>query len=228
MHKDVEIKANWIRVRKEEGMSATNIKVTSKRNPIVDIDPFGPPLLTTSTQKIKSSTHQQLALPAPPPPTQLNYSNNDKQKETSSSTSKVVKTSTAFNNHPPKSAPIPRSIMTHSLRVEESFKEDNKIFSTRKPKSKSPHHKKKSKSTSPSTSRSPKRVHIKNGRSKEKHDNDDDDDEIDDDDLVEIKPFSSSKNITNKSLLNSSSFELFETNKSNSFYATEAKSESLF
>jgi hypothetical protein len=216
LHKDVEIKANWIRVRKGEGLSATNIRVTSKRNPIVDIDPFGPPLLTTSTQQITSSNREQLALPAPPPPPPppTTQTNNIKQNELSS-TSKVVKTNSVFKN---KSAPTIAD-----------FKKENKVFSSRKPKSKSPsQHKKKSKSASPSTSRSPKRVHITNRRSKITDDEDkDEDEELDDDDLVEIKPRSTSKNLKNKSL-NSSSFELFETNKSNSFYATEAKSESLF
>lgn len=59
-NKEIEIKANWSRVRKEEGANATKVKVNSKRNPIVDVDPFGPPILNTySEQKLVT-----LALPA--------------------------------------------------------------------------------------------------------------------------------------------------------------------
>ena len=69
-NRDVELKANWHRVKKEEGIEATNLKVSAKRNPIIDVDPFGPPLLTNPKKK------PNLALP---PPTEITH-----QKETTS------------------------------------------------------------------------------------------------------------------------------------------------
>lgn len=53
--KDVEMKADWYRVKKKKGFSATNIKISSNRNPVVDVDPFGPPLLT----KLATQPQQQ-------------------------------------------------------------------------------------------------------------------------------------------------------------------------
>ncbi|CAF0796043.1 unnamed protein product [Brachionus calyciflorus] len=58
-NKEVELKANWNRVKREEGFEATNLKVTVMRNPVIDVDPFGPPLLTNTKKK------PVLALPAP-------------------------------------------------------------------------------------------------------------------------------------------------------------------
>ena len=40
VNKEVEIKANWSRVIKEEGFRATNINVHAKQKPGVDVDPF--------------------------------------------------------------------------------------------------------------------------------------------------------------------------------------------
>jgi hypothetical protein len=44
-----------------EGLDATNIKINSKRNPIVDVDPFAPPVLTLHKQNTVS---KPLALPS--------------------------------------------------------------------------------------------------------------------------------------------------------------------
>ena len=70
--KEIELRANWGRVKKEEGIKAMNSTITSKKNPIVDVDPFGPPLLTSATPKRTQPTltatmsqTPHLALPAP-------------------------------------------------------------------------------------------------------------------------------------------------------------------
>ena len=42
-NKNVEIKAKWSRVRKEEGFGATLINVNSNLNPNVNVDPFEKP-----------------------------------------------------------------------------------------------------------------------------------------------------------------------------------------
>jgi hypothetical protein len=49
-NKDVEIKASWSRVRKE-GLNATRIKIDSKKNRYVDVDPFGPPMLNAYSEQ---------------------------------------------------------------------------------------------------------------------------------------------------------------------------------
>jgi hypothetical protein len=46
-NREIEAKANWGRVRKADGDDATHIQVNSSQNPIVDVDPFGPPLVAT-------------------------------------------------------------------------------------------------------------------------------------------------------------------------------------
>ena len=46
-NREIEAKANWSRVRRVEGDGATHIKVSSSQNPIIDVDPFGPPLVAT-------------------------------------------------------------------------------------------------------------------------------------------------------------------------------------
>nr|XP_026693743.1 uncharacterized protein LOC104266468 isoform X1 [Ciona intestinalis] len=48
-HSNIEMKANWARVRKQRGPHATNIKVTKTQyDPkFTDVDPFGPPALAT-------------------------------------------------------------------------------------------------------------------------------------------------------------------------------------
>lgn len=40
LNKEVEIKANWSRVIKEEGFRATNINVHAKQKQGIDVDPF--------------------------------------------------------------------------------------------------------------------------------------------------------------------------------------------
>ena len=59
------MKANWSRTKKEEGFRATNIKIESRsKNPNVDVDPFGPPVLNVTDQRI---TSLKLALPSSEP-----------------------------------------------------------------------------------------------------------------------------------------------------------------
>lgn len=48
-NREIEAKANWGRVRKSEGDEATHIQVSASQNPIVDVDPFGPPLVASRT-----------------------------------------------------------------------------------------------------------------------------------------------------------------------------------
>ncbi|XP_071830359.1 doublecortin domain-containing protein 1-like [Apostichopus japonicus] len=50
-NQQVEVKANFARVRKKDGVDATDITVTHNIHPTIEVDPFGPP---------------SLALPAPP------------------------------------------------------------------------------------------------------------------------------------------------------------------
>ena len=47
----IEIKARWGRARKQYGPHATDIVVTSSKNPEVDVDPFGPSNLTARPNK---------------------------------------------------------------------------------------------------------------------------------------------------------------------------------
>ena len=39
-NRDVEIKANWSRTCKEEGLKGTQINVNTRRTPGIDVDPF--------------------------------------------------------------------------------------------------------------------------------------------------------------------------------------------
>ena len=61
-NRDIELKANWSRTKKEDGFKATNIKIESRtKNPIVDVDPFGPPVLNMTDQRVAPL---KLALPS--------------------------------------------------------------------------------------------------------------------------------------------------------------------
>ena len=135
-NKEIEIKANWNRVRKVEGLDATNIKINSKRNPIVDVDPFAPPVLTLHKQNTVS---KPLALPSS---SQAEKTEKPEPKtvdtEKRQAKSAIVKTNSVFKKNDSESS--------------ESKKEPSrpKTASRTKPK------RKKSKSSSP------KRVHISN------------------------------------------------------------------
>ncbi|GFN87697.1 LOW QUALITY PROTEIN: doublecortin domain-containing protein 1 [Plakobranchus ocellatus] len=52
---DIEVKANWGRARKQYGSKATDVVVDVQKNPEVDVDPFGPPLLAVSDPPKKIS-----------------------------------------------------------------------------------------------------------------------------------------------------------------------------
>lgn len=62
------MKANWGRTKKEEGIKAMNTVVTPKKNPIVSVDPFGPPIIANpagSPTKSPQQPKKRLALPPP-------------------------------------------------------------------------------------------------------------------------------------------------------------------
>ncbi|RUS69865.1 hypothetical protein EGW08_022371 [Elysia chlorotica] len=54
---DIEVKANWGRARKQYGSKATDVVVDVQKNPEVDVDPFGPPLLAISDPPKKPLAH---------------------------------------------------------------------------------------------------------------------------------------------------------------------------
>lgn len=135
-NKEIEIKANWNRVRKVEGLDATNIKINSKRNPIVDVDPFAPPVLTLHKQNTASkplalpSSSQAQKIGKPEPKTV------DAEKRQVKSA--IVKTNSVFK------------------KIESESSESKKEPSRPKTASRTKPKRKKSKSSSP------KRVHISN------------------------------------------------------------------
>jgi hypothetical protein len=63
-NKDIEIKANWSRTIKVEGINATNIKVNSKLNEDINVDPFAAPTTNKSFNKNKSVKHLALTGPS--------------------------------------------------------------------------------------------------------------------------------------------------------------------
>jgi hypothetical protein len=106
-NKDVELKANWSRMQKEEGWKATNLQINSRKNPIVDVDPFGPPVLNLNDQRNVPS----LKLALPPTEPEIKYtktitettSEDKTNKNASSKTNSILKKggsfdSSAFNN----------------------------------------------------------------------------------------------------------------------------------
>ena len=84
-NRDIELKANWSRTKKEDGFKATNIKIESRsKNPIVDVDPFGPPVLNVTDQRISSL---KLALPSTEP--EIKYVKTAEEDSQYEKTSKV-------------------------------------------------------------------------------------------------------------------------------------------
>ena len=63
-NKDIEIKANWSRTIKVEGINATDIKVNSKLNEDINVDPFAAPITNKNTFN-KNKSVKQLALTGP-------------------------------------------------------------------------------------------------------------------------------------------------------------------
>ncbi|CAL1540465.1 unnamed protein product [Lymnaea stagnalis] len=71
---NIEIKASWGRARKQYGSMATDVVVDVQKNPKVDVDPFGPPLLalpigpaprSEELQQITSTTEKQQIISTP-------------------------------------------------------------------------------------------------------------------------------------------------------------------
>lgn len=140
-NKEIEIKANWNRVRKVDGLDATNIKINSKRNPIVDVDPFAPPVLTLHKQNTVS---KPLALP-PSSQTDKTATKTVEPTEKRQTKSAIVKTNSVFKKNE-----------TESESPKTSVIENKKESSRPKTASKTKPKRRKSKSSSP------KRVQISN------------------------------------------------------------------
>lgn len=150
-NKEIEIKANWIRTRKEEGAHSTNILVTSKKNPIVDVDPFGPPLLVSSKQQ-NNTKSTKLAITAP---TETKKESGKKEKEETGEEKNKTNKLTAHSAKQPSN-----NEQTPSQRRQSSKESDEEV--PRRPKT-ALHHKSSTKHKAhhkKSLSRSPKKVTI--------------------------------------------------------------------
>jgi hypothetical protein len=130
------MKANWGRVKKEEGLKSMNTTITSQKNPIIDVDPFGPPLLANAKNQPPSQTSAKLALPAPQKTTP------EKFKEASTSKKTILKKENATTEEEDEDKKLSQE--------EISIKSRPKSGMRRSPK----------KSRKHSKSKSPKRVSI--------------------------------------------------------------------
>lgn len=89
-------------MQKEEGWKATNIHINSRKNPIVDVDPFGPPVLNLNDQRNIPSL--KLALPSTEPEIKYNktiseISSEDKpNKHNNTKTNSILKKGGSFDS----------------------------------------------------------------------------------------------------------------------------------
>ena len=145
-NKDIELKANWSRTKKEEGFRATNIKIESRsKNPIVDVDPFGPPVLNVSDQRIASlklalpSTESEIKYikPAPKEPEDEKITKTNVQAKTSSILKKSYSDTTEYKSKSkrdksssvsPKRVQISNGINSKSYSNSDSDEESEKNF----------------------------------------------------------------------------------------------------
>jgi hypothetical protein len=55
INKNVERKANWSRIRRQDGTNATQFIIESKHNPNINVDPFGPSMPVDNSQYLYQS-----------------------------------------------------------------------------------------------------------------------------------------------------------------------------
>lgn len=89
-NREIEIKTNWNKARKEEGLKAVKSVVDTKKNPTIDVDPFSKPsdffndFADSNNRTTKSNRPPVLALPEPPNyhrTSSNNYDDEDKIEE---------------------------------------------------------------------------------------------------------------------------------------------------
>lgn len=172
--KEIEIKANWCRIKKTQGLDATNLKVESVPNPIVNVDPFGPahsavkPLLALPAPSSRSNAAGKGSQKSENGPKSdhfsIKLSNNQKKEQQQQRAVKIeedehdddddiVELSTKSVSESFKKSKKKRSAMTSTSSADFEHSKSESETTQRRRKSKSPGSKK-------SKSRSPKKVQI--------------------------------------------------------------------
>ena len=230
-NKDVEIKATWGRVKKMYGQEATNLKVESKPNPLVNVDPFGPPVLTAASAKAAKF----LALPAPSPRKPVTVAAAAGKKEAANETIFEIATTTTTGDPDCGETKTtttkqrrPRTAKSRTNKEQPQQQLSNEESSTKNDKthkSRSPSGRKKSSSKSPNAKKSsrspPKKVQID---TKPLFMNNGDRDEIE----IEEQETGTENNTTimrtssNEFSFNSSSYSLHTTTKKDSVQKNKA------